>query len=1190
MSEEWRIQREIERQCRINVAREKERKDSESALKRDAERRRIQEEIDMEIDALKAVYKEKLLRKEEEERRENERTDEQARLKAEEREEMERLNVQKAEKQAEMEEFRRKKEMGWTDNELALLNILKKLRGSGTLDNLTVSNISNTNLEDIARLLHQNSVSLVDTKNQILAFNWAVNAGNLILTQLLVANKELRLECQEAGTRTDSDFHTTLQDAARLGHLEITRLLLARLPQVVAMHSNDATLYFAICNGHREVAEVLLEHHPMPLDFRCSEPGNSTVLEAAFDRGWSKIIQWIITKYDVRPDRSIVGAQNKTALHLAVEKGHTELVKTFLPFSRKVNCNIKDSNGSTPLLKAAESGNTGIAELLLANPQIKINEMDNSGNTGLLIALAKGHLPLAQLFLDRSDVKPNLINAKGLTALMMAVSLGCSLSVSKLLQHPDVDIHYRVCTTETLWGSLPVQKEWSAMEIASSKGFHYIEHLIRTFKPKPATLKNAAGHDRRSSPVVDSVTTYPSSNDFPVAMESAFPTAPTHDFTQRQFTSTATDTFAQNQYTSITTGNFAQHQHQHAINSTNGLAQHQYPNDSKRSYEGAGPCHSVTSGQDDHGRENPNNEQTSMQFNQETRKLDPRSTDKMPPADATPVNGLANHDRKQLEFNNTSEEIASVGTHRNKPSARSPLGDANNIAAFEKLVDSQLYRSLSQPWVGRSKPRSLQTRCSDANSTPLQYPKLDDERTLKLESIKKAKVDNRTTSSDMRSQTILTDSLSILSTSIRCATSVSVESSKSITRVESGAYSAICSQITEVHSTSTRQTKFHELESTSTSDKVNWGIAAPATAAALLSVGLAGCALHFQKSGMESQHQTISATRQMNETLQKIEASLGSISAVIKAAKPSSRASGDSSADPPPDLPTLSPAEVKVIRYLEAIANRPKTVSPAPQAVMSPAEVEVIRYLEATANKPKIMSPASQAVTKSRDFDTRSAYSSEDHTVGDCDPTQSMNLQRLDGKRHRKSTSASADTFAQHRGRVITKDQPDVEVNPTQGVDLPVDQEGDQIGTSASSETASGSHYPEPTISKDQAVSESDPTQSENLYPLDKERDQTSPTSVFADTTSESHSLEPTVSEANTATDSDPTQSIYLRFADEEKDQTNSSVSSGALSNYCHFQPIMEFFSEIKFSEEDDELFSKLHEEMDEVNFYFGEL
>ena len=82
------------------------------------------------------------------------------------------------------------------------------------------------------------------------------------------------------------------------------------------------------------------------------------------------------------------------------------MVKYLLSDGR-VDRNVTDSLGRTPLMKAAMGGCASVVTLLLADGRVNINMPDKNGWTALMIAAAKGHALVVELLLADKRVDPN---------------------------------------------------------------------------------------------------------------------------------------------------------------------------------------------------------------------------------------------------------------------------------------------------------------------------------------------------------------------------------------------------------------------------------------------------------------------------------------------------------------------------------------------------------------------------------------------------------------------------------------------------------------------------------------------------------------------------------------------------------------------------------------------------------------
>ena len=68
-----------------------------------------------------------------------------------------------------------------------------------------------------------------------------------------------------------------------------------------------------------------------------------------------------------------------TALHLAAENGHLEVVRLLLA-TGKAEVDSKDKYGRTPLSWAAENGHLEVVRLLLATGKAKVDSKDKYGD------------------------------------------------------------------------------------------------------------------------------------------------------------------------------------------------------------------------------------------------------------------------------------------------------------------------------------------------------------------------------------------------------------------------------------------------------------------------------------------------------------------------------------------------------------------------------------------------------------------------------------------------------------------------------------------------------------------------------------------------------------------------------------------------------------------------------------------
>ncbi|CAH0396205.1 unnamed protein product [Bemisia tabaci] len=130
----------------------------------------------------------------------------------------------------------------------------------------------------------------------------------------------------------------------------------------------------------------------------------TTPFSIAAENGNSILIELLLEQSNLDVSRSYHG---KTTLHIASEKGHTDVLKALLADHRCTHyVNMKDSSGKTPVHIAVEYGRTNILSNLLEKTH-DVNAVDKNGCTPLWIAIEKNQEKCAQILLEdeRVDVK-----------------------------------------------------------------------------------------------------------------------------------------------------------------------------------------------------------------------------------------------------------------------------------------------------------------------------------------------------------------------------------------------------------------------------------------------------------------------------------------------------------------------------------------------------------------------------------------------------------------------------------------------------------------------------------------------------------------------------------------------------------------------------------------------------------------
>ena len=186
-------------------------------------------------------------------------------------------------------------------------------------------------------------------------------------------------------------------------------------------------LLHACCNGHLEIARLLLDRGSTAIDEKDSE-GHTPLLLACWNEHL-EIATLLLDRGSTAIDEK--DSEGHTPLLRACCNGHLEIA-TLLLDRGSTAIDEKDSEGHTPLLLACDHGQLEIARLLLDRGSTAIDEKDGEGDTPLLLACNHGQLEIATLLLDRGSTAIDEKDGEGLTPLLRACCNG-QLEIVRLL-------------------------------------------------------------------------------------------------------------------------------------------------------------------------------------------------------------------------------------------------------------------------------------------------------------------------------------------------------------------------------------------------------------------------------------------------------------------------------------------------------------------------------------------------------------------------------------------------------------------------------------------------------------------------------------------------------------------------------------------------------------------------------------
>ncbi|RBA12623.1 hypothetical protein FPRO05_04073 [Fusarium proliferatum] len=174
-------------------------------------------------------------------------------------------------------------------------------------------------------------------------------------------------------------------------------------------------------SGHQSIVRLLLDHNRAAV--------SAALLQLALYHAWIHII-----KLAISADKNLLNwidpSSSNTALHIAIESGRVDVIKTLLDAG--ADPNLKNGDGLLPFAKAMRSNNLDIVRTLLdSSPDIIVDDLDRAGVTPFLRACLDGKkaVPVIRELLDKVKDKVNL-NARlprddqnnecGRTALLIA--------------------------------------------------------------------------------------------------------------------------------------------------------------------------------------------------------------------------------------------------------------------------------------------------------------------------------------------------------------------------------------------------------------------------------------------------------------------------------------------------------------------------------------------------------------------------------------------------------------------------------------------------------------------------------------------------------------------------------------------------------------------------------------------------
>jgi len=255
-----------------------------------------------------------------------------------------------------------------------------------------------------------------------------------------------------ANVNQEVDGQPLVMHAARTGDVECMKMLKgagANLTCHVMMMNPDHTLprmmldYFPLAMAaffnHFDMVQYLLSLGSVN---QISRDGYTTALISACAGGHGGIVDYLLQNgADVHLQRD---QYTKTAMHVAAERGHADILALLMRHGGKTNTIGTDNN--TVLTLACSANHFSAAKVIMDNMGgLDINAQTAQGQSALRLACAHGNIQMVHLLLASPKIDVNLVDHPHSTILrtplFSALETNNYLVIQALLKDPRIDVN-----------------------------------------------------------------------------------------------------------------------------------------------------------------------------------------------------------------------------------------------------------------------------------------------------------------------------------------------------------------------------------------------------------------------------------------------------------------------------------------------------------------------------------------------------------------------------------------------------------------------------------------------------------------------------------------------------------------------------------------------------------------------------
>ncbi|RSM07160.1 hypothetical protein CDV31_008712 [Fusarium ambrosium] len=314
------------------------------------------------------------------------------------------------------------------------------------------------------------------------ALSWAAKQGHEETVEAILEFTGVDVDIR------DSRGRTPISLAARQGHVAIVKMLLDHGANPNFRDFQEATpLWHAAKRGHAATVALLIKYGVDVNVASTDYVERHTPLSLAAVNGQVEVISLLLAQQDIQPRPRITSLASYdspcTPLGLAVHGEHPGAVEVLLSNPEIAVAARENTDGEMLLHMAVERGHEEIVRLLLSHGMNVNDQSDWGRNTPLHIAVNRlygSNDCIIRLLLSQANLKPDLVNQYGDTPAAMAVSLG-RLEVLRMLLAKGVDMEVRNNYGLTLLG------------LAANEGYLPMVELLLAMDGVDADSRNDGG-------------------------------------------------------------------------------------------------------------------------------------------------------------------------------------------------------------------------------------------------------------------------------------------------------------------------------------------------------------------------------------------------------------------------------------------------------------------------------------------------------------------------------------------------------------------------------------------------------------------------------------------------------------------------------------------------------------------------